>query len=217
MAKAWTREEEAILRDVCSAGVPLVGEMDRLPGRTWDAAKTHASRLGIVLSSSKPWSPEEIAILKRVWRSKSPIKVGLKGLPGRSYAASKSEATRLGFTGSRKRGRVGYGWLKTAIKNVLAEDSPLSIPVIAERTGASINGIENILRECHGTEFRIGGWNRRSNVGDYSREWALGTRADEPKPVRKDPRVAVREYQQRQKIKKGGFNPFASLAMQVAA
>jgi hypothetical protein len=50
MAKAWSQEEIAILRDIAASGQPLIGQMDRLPGRTWFAARSKGAKLRILFS-----------------------------------------------------------------------------------------------------------------------------------------------------------------------
>lgn len=217
MGRAWTKDEESILEGICNSKASLVSQMHRLPGRSWDAAKSHASRMGFALSRARKWSLAEQAILREIWTGRAAIKLGLRRLPGRSYASAKAEAARIRLTGARMKGRTGYSWLEPVVKSVLVKESPMTIARIADVTGASISGIENILRMGHGSTFHVADWYRKSAYGDYARMWALGVGPDAPKPARKSPAMSHREWAQRKRVQMGAINPFASLVQQVAA
>jgi hypothetical protein len=216
MAKAWSREEEAILTEISRSTNSLLSQMHRLPGRSWPAARTHASRIGIAMTEARAWSEEEREILRQIWRGKESIKVGMKRLPGRTYIAAKGEAQRLGLCGKRKRpGRTGYSWVDTAICRVLDANDAMSIGELAKETGASIAAIGKILRSARGKRFHVGGWSRASSVGDWTMKWSLGGGPDAPKPRPKSSRQTCRDWRERKRIRNGEVNPFSTVIAQV--
>lgn len=218
MPKAWSTEEEATLKAISLSTDSLLSQMHRLPGRSWAAARTHASRIGIAMTEARAWSEEEREILRQIWRGKQSIKVGMRRLPGRTYIAAKGEAQRLGLCGKRKRpGRTGYSWVEVAICCVLDAADALSIPEISRETGASIAAVGKILRKQRGKRFHVGGWSRASAVGDWTMRWSLGAGPDAPKPLPKSSRQTCREWREKRRIRGGEINPFSALINQVVA
>ncbi|MBN3848164.1 hypothetical protein G3N58_15185 [Paraburkholderia sp. Ac-20342] len=218
MGAKWSKAEEAILIEVSQSGVTLLSQMHRLPGREWNAAKCHASRMGINLSGFVAWTPEERATLRDIWAGSLSIKVGMKRLPNRSYDAARAEAMRLGILGKRGRtGRIGYAFVKPAIEAALKDSSPLRADQLAKLTGATVRQINKVLSAGRGQTFRVDSWMRKSTFGDVAARWALGNSADAERPAPKTSAQCCREYNQRVLVRAGQFDPFASLVMQVAA
>jgi hypothetical protein len=218
MAKAWSQEEIAILRDIGASGQPLIGQMDRLPGRTWFAARSKGAKLRILFSEATAWTPEEQKILRKIWRGTESIKVGMKQLPHRSYTAAKGEAQRLGLTGRRKKlGRTGYSYVETVIAAILADGMPMTIKDLVKTSGHSHHAIDSVLRRRRGTAFHIDSWSRMSAYGNVAARWTVGGGKDAERPPRKSSTQSCREWRFRQQLKRGGANPFFTIAQQVAA
>lgn len=215
--KRWTEEEHAVLRKLAEDGLPLIHNMDRLPARTYDGARVHASKKGIVLSECIFWAAWEQERLREIYRSNESIKVGLKRhLPHRSYLAAKGEAQRLGLMGTKKRiGSKGRSWVLRAIELQLADYKQMTIPELVVATNASISAVFQTLNAVRGKKVRVCRWTRRSNVGDWMAVWELGSGADEPRPPRKSPLASQRDWKARKRIRAGHFDPFAALARQV--
>jgi hypothetical protein len=217
MAKAWSKEEIAILREIAASGETLISQMDRLPGRTWYAARSKGVKCGIHFSEATAWTEEEKQILKKIWRGSQSIKLGLKQLPHRSYDAAKGEAQRLGLTRpTKKLGRTGYSYVETVIAGILAEGVPMTINDLVKTSGHSYHAIDSILRRRRGTAFHIDSYTRISTFGDVAARWMVGGGKDAERPPRKSPSQSCREYRLRQQLKRGGFNPFLTIAQQVA-
>jgi hypothetical protein len=216
--RKWSEHEDAILRDVSQRGVTLLSQMHRLPDREWNAAKSRASKLGIKLSTHVEWSEQERQILREIWASNVSIKVGMKRLPDRGYDAARSEAQRLGILGKRgTTGRTGYAFVQPAIIAALEKESPLRADQLAEITGATIRQVHKVLRAGHSKVFRIDGWVRKATFGDAAACWALGSAPDATRPDPKPAHVSQKESAARMRVRRGRFDPFATLVMQVAA
>lgn len=218
-ARRWSPAEEAILVEISKSDLSLISQMHRLPGRSWDAARNHASRIGISLRAAEVWSPEEIRVLKKIWRGDESIKAAVaRLLPHRGYLAARGEAQRLGISGRKARtGRTGYSWVARACEEILQDGQRLSIVQLAERTGASNNAVHKALSKQQGSKFRVGEWVRLSTFGDLAGLWELGSGPDAARPPRKSAAVANRESRERRMIRAGQGNPFFSIMKQVAA
>lgn len=217
--KRWSPVEKAAIAQIAKEGVHLIDSMDRLPNRTYEAAKIYASKHGIKFGSNAPWTEEERALLRQIYRSKESIKVGVhRLLPNRGYISAKGEAQTLGLAGTKKRtGRTGLSWVERAVENLLEQSDLLTNREIVQKTGASISSIDRALRRMHGKKAHIGGWTRPFGNGDYAARWAIGGGADAPRPPRKTVRDACRTYRIKQQIRAGHIDPFATLIQQVAA
>lgn len=218
MAKRWADEENATIEAIAKEGLTLISQMHRLPGRTWNAAKIQASRLDVSISAAVVWTPRDREKLHRIYASNESIKVGLRRLlPHRSYLAAKGEAQRLGLTGTKTRlGRTGYSWVERAIESVLEDGQRLTVKQLAAKTGASINAIDKIVAKLRGKKFRVGDWTRAAGVGNWAGMWELGAGPDAPRPPRKTATECCRTSRERQRIRAGQINPFASLLEQVS-
>jgi hypothetical protein len=219
MAGKWTAAENALLAEIASSNMSLCSQMHRFPGRTWDAARTHASRIGISLRSAEAWTPEEVRILKKIWRGDESIKAAVaRLLPHRGYLAARGEAQRLGISGCKARtGRTGYSWVARACEELLQDGQRLSVIQLADRTGASRSSVYKAIVKLQGTKFRVGEWVRFSTHGDFAALWELGSGPDAPRPARKSAVIANREARERRLIRAGQGNPFFSVMQQVAA
>jgi hypothetical protein len=213
MAKKWSDEEKAVLREVSQSDLTLMSQMHRLPGRTHTSARHYASRvMKLPLRSQNPWSPEEREILRGIYSSTESIKHAVaRLLPHRTYPMAKSEAMRLRITRSGQRRTYGYSVLFRQIELILAGGHKASVRELAQQLNVSIGGVDHAMRRQHGTHVRIAGYRRAAN-GGLAALWALGTGADAPRPERKSSTEACREYRARLRVKAGAINPWAGLA-----
>ncbi|SMG00348.1 hypothetical protein [Burkholderia singularis] len=217
--RRWTDEEKAELASIAREGLHLVSHMDRLPGRTYEAAKIYASKLGIALSDASAWADDERETLRRIYRGNESIKSAVRRLlPHRSYIAAKGEAQRLGLSGTKKQtGRTGLSWVERAIEMMLERHDLLTIRELAEKTGASTHGIGRILVRQRGKKFHVGGWIRERGTGDWAGRWSLGGGIDAARPARQTATEACRKWRMKQRIRAGHVDPFANLIRQVTA
>jgi hypothetical protein len=216
--KRWSDEENATLEAISKAGVPLIGQMHRLPGRTWESAKGHATALGLRFSEASTWTDSERAILREIYAGKESIKLGVsRRLPGRSYPSAKAEASRLGIVGVVTRGeRTGYSWIDRSLEVILAGGARLTVKQLANRVGAKVQSVHNLLSKMRGTKYRVAEWTRETLTGDWAARWELGMGKDAPRPPRMSSSQSNRGYRQRLRMR-ATANPFASLVQQVAA
>lgn len=217
--KRWSDAEKRELAKIAEGGKPLISQMHRLPGRTWEAAKTRASLEGLLLNECDPWPDEDRETLRQIYAGNESIKLGVRRLlPHRSYASAKSEAARLGIAGEISRaGRYGYSWVALAMESALANGARLTVKQLAARTGASIDTVHNKLSKYRGVKFRIGEWTRETLTGDWAARWEIGVGPDEPRPARKTATESCRDYRARQRMRAGPANPFHTLVAQVAS
>ncbi|MFM0306254.1 hypothetical protein P0D71_00470 [Paraburkholderia sp. RL17-383-BIF-A] len=216
--KAWSEAEIAVLREISEKGLTLQSQLSRLPGRTHDAAKSYASKVGIRLSVAEAWTDAEKSILAEIWNSPVAIKIGLRRLPGRSYEAARGEAWRIGLRGAPgTKGRTGYAWVLPAVAAALKVQPNLPVARIAEITGAGVNSVNRTLRDGHGKQFHISGWVRSSVFGGLAAQWSLGAQQDAEKPGAKPLNLVQKDSKARTRIRAGRFDPFATLISQVAA
>ncbi|MPW16931.1 hypothetical protein GCT13_08300 [Paraburkholderia sp. CNPSo 3157] len=218
-ARRWSPAEEAILAEIAKRDLTLISQMHRLPGRTWEAAKNHSSRIGVALRAAEVWSPQEIRTLKKIWRGDESIKSAVaRLLPHRGYLAAKGEAQRLGIQGTKKRtGRLGYSWIARACEDALQDGRRLSSAQLAEIVGATPNSVQCALAKARGRTFHIGEWTRMSTYGRFCGLWELGGGPDAERPAGKTIKAANRDAQERRRIRAGNGNPFFSLINQVTA
>lgn len=212
----WTPAEDVILSEIYRSG-RVVDQISRLPGRTHRACIQRAVILG--LSKAKPslmWSAEEDALIRAGYAAGTPVKQILRDLPGRTDRATKSRAVRLGLSGKFK-GKTGsdYSWIEAGARRLLDDGMPMTCNAIAEALGASKPGTVHMLRRVHGKSFYIAGWERAR--GTWAAMWMVGKKQDAPRPIPETNAVRCRRARARRRIRTGGFNPFATLAMQVAA
>jgi hypothetical protein len=216
--KRWSDEENATLAAISKAGVPLIGQMHRLPGRTWESAKGHATSRGLRFSEASTWTDGDRAILREIYAGKESIKLGVsRRLPGRSYPSAKAEASRLGIVGVVPRGeRTGYSWIDRSLEVILAGGARLTVKQLANRVGAKVQSVHNLLSKMRGTKYRVAEWTRETLTGDWAARWELGTGKDAPRPPRMSSSQSNRGYRLRLRMR-ATANPFASLVQQVAA
>lgn len=97
----WTPEEDECLRanyDYTQASKEFL--LEHL-GRSWQAIKSRANRLGLTKSSSESWTDEEEALLTRYWLTQEREK--LKDLlPNRTWESLKKRAYELDVTQSSR-------------------------------------------------------------------------------------------------------------------
>jgi hypothetical protein len=217
--KRWSPEEEATLAAIAKEGVPLISQMHRLPGRTWEGAKGHATELGFRFSEASIWTDAERAILREIYAGKESIKLGVsRRLTGRSYASAKAEASRLEITGSPPRSeRTGYSWIDRSIEALLVAGAQMTVKQLAKQIGAQVQSVHNLLSKMRGTKYRIAEWTRETLTGDWAARWELGSGPDARRPARMTATECCRGYRQRLRMRAGAANPFASLVQQVAA
>jgi hypothetical protein len=214
--KAWSKEEDALLREVFEKGERIADIVSLFPGRTFFAVKVHASRIGLAHKSFREWTPAEDAILREIWSAPRNIKTGLHRLPGRSYDAAKIRATRLGL-GIKTAAQSGTrSWVLRAVMKLLSNGAVITTKEIAAITGIDRGSVQDTLAKWHGIEFRVGAW-ERVDRNHLAMKWALGAGEDAPKPSPKTKEECWKAYRERQRISKGIFNPFAAAAGLVSA
>ncbi|WP_296652824.1 hypothetical protein [Paraburkholderia sp.] len=216
---SWTDEEVAALRLIGASEKPLATQMHLLPGRTFSAAKTKASNLGISLSAHCDWTEMERATLRKIYRSKESVKAAVdRLLPHRGYIAARAEAFRLGITGKARcgtKGRTGYSWILRAIEVCLGRDVPMTVQQLAEEIGADESSVGDAIRKYHGKKFRIAGWAR--GYHRWVMRWDMADLPDVSKPAPRTKTEASRAWRARKSIRAGAAqNPFATLIQQVA-
>lgn len=217
--KRWSDEENATLAAIAKEGVPLISQMHRLPGRSWESAKGHATAKGLRFSELATWTDAERAILREIYAGTESIKLGVsRRLAGRSYGAAKAEASRLEIVGAVSRAdRTGYSWIDRSLETLLAGGVRMTVKQLAKKIGAQVQSVHNLLSKMRGTKYRIGEWTRETLTGDWAARWELGTGEDAPRPPRMTATQCSRGYRQRLLMRAGANNPFASLVQQVTA
>jgi hypothetical protein len=215
--KRWSDDEDATLEAIAKEGVPLISQMHRLPGRTWESAKSHATVKGFRFK--EVWSDAEREILRQIYAGNESIKLGVsRHLPGRSYASAKAEAARLEIAGAVSRGeRTGYSWIDRSIEALLVAGARMTVRQLAKQIGAQARSVHNLLSKMRGTKYRIAEWTRETLTGDWAARWELGVGPDARRPARMTATECCRGYRQRLRMRAGAANPFASLVQQVAA
>ncbi|MFT0167503.1 hypothetical protein ACLKMY_00545 [Paraburkholderia mimosarum] len=193
----------------------MVDQLHRLPGRTHRACVQRAIRIGVSAIQASMWSEAEDDIIRKGYHNGTPIKKLLAQLPGRTYRGVGARALRLGLNG-KFNGKTGsqYSWIEDAARRLLDEGTPMSCRDIADAIGASAEGTVHMLRRVHGKSFYIADWRKTSN--GHEALWLVGRRADAPKPPPASNAEKCRRSRARRRIRTGGFNPFATLAQQVA-
>lgn len=217
--KRWTDDEDAQIAKLAERGLTLIDNMHLLPGRTYDAAKVEASRLGISLKDAAAWSPEDRHQLRAIYKGNESIKAAVHRLmPHRGYLAAKREAQRIGIAGTISRaGRTGYSWVFAAIEAALADDGRMTQAQLATATGASANAVNKAIAKNHGKKIRIADHTRASKFGNHEGLWELGAGPDVPPPAPKTSSAASRDWRARERIRSGHVDPFAGLVQQVTA
>ena len=207
--RAWTKEEDTILRDAFERGV-LIAEIAQMCGRTVESVKCHATRLGIMHKGFVPWTPEEDEILREIWMAPLTVKAGLHRLPGRSYEGAKQRAKRLGY-GAKVASAVGTRSYALRALIAMLDGVSMTAKEIAAATGMDEGNIYDTLMRWRGVEFRISAW-ERVDRHHFARKWTLGAEEDAPKPAPREMKELHKNYRERKRIAKGIFNPFAAAA-----
>lgn len=215
--RLWTKAEDDVLRDVARRGVPLIGEMHRLPGRTWAGARQHASSHLKLRLAQRTWTDAEHEILKQIYASDESVKHAVaRLLPSRTYGMAKQEAAKLGIVNQDVQRVYGYSLIFYRAERLLADGRKASVKELAAELGASISATERALQKQRGTRARVGDYGRLSN-GGLENLWMLGCGPDAPRPARKTSAEACRIKRARAKVRTGRIDPFATLRQQVAA
>jgi hypothetical protein len=222
MSRFWTGEEVKVLRELWFMGVPMSQLLASLPGRTEDGCRNRARSLGLVRASAHgtPWSNSEDAALRRIWSLPGSLKTHLGLFPGRTHRAVMDRGRHLGL-GPRgaKLHATNYSWVRDEIKRLILANGPMSSNELAHAICATQSHVHSLLNAGRGSCYYVAEWVQPRAVGNGSlrQKWALGNQPDAPKPALKPAILIRRDYRERQRIKRGQINPFASLAMQVAA
>lgn len=204
----WTNEEIEILRELYADG-NVLANMNRLPGRTIDAAWRKATKLGIKWKIT--WTPEEDDIIRAGYTSGTPLKELLKLLPVRSHKGVRDRAARLGLTGTFNGPMFcTFSWIAEAAKKELSAGTPMTAVALTERVGATKASMYRVLRKLHGNGAYIADWEHAGN--GYSAMWALGDLPDSVKPETVSIAQRARIRRKSQSIKQGRLNPFAAAA-----
>ncbi|MBN3757194.1 hypothetical protein G3N95_29930 [Paraburkholderia sp. Tr-20389] len=212
MRPVWTAEEDAIVREIYSTGKPIKCGLDRLPGRSWDAVKTRAYRLGVRRYEAKSWTDAEIKILKKIWKQSGSIKSLSRKLPNRTYYAISEQAKRIGLPSGAHGNDQYLSWVDNLVTQFLEKGGAFTANEIADHTGASPRQVRVMLKRGKGKKFHIDSW----RMVDHARVmvWAHGKCADEARPEPQTKSDECKAWRAKQ-TRKNSRNPFAVLMSQI--
>jgi hypothetical protein len=207
--KSWTQAEDAKLKEIFESGENIAQCVSLFPGRTYQAIKVHADRVGIEHADYRSWTPGEDQILREIWTTPRNIKEGMHRLERRSYEAAKIRAARLGL-GKKTPAEPGTrSWVLRAVMAFLKGGAHKSMNEIADEMGIDRKSIQSTIKAFHGKEFYIASW-VQTDANHRVMKWALGAGHDAPKPAPKSPAQCNREYRQRNRVSLVKVNPFAA-------
>lgn len=214
MKLAWTPEEDAVVRDIYSAGKAIKCHLHRLPGRSYDSVKTRAHRLGVRKHESKPWSKAESRILKKIWTADGNLKAASRQLPGRTYNAILTQAARVGIPAGKHGNDKYMSWVDELIVDFLEKGGAFTAEEIAEHTKASIRQVRAMLKRGKNKKYHIDSW--RIIGPARVMVWAHGKEPDEKRPAAKSKSEECKAWRAKQ-TRKEKNNPFAVLMSQIGA
>lgn len=162
-----------------------------------------------------PWLPEEDDLLRQLAAEPGPMKSKVDRFCGRTEAAIMKRCNDLGLEPRGTLRASHYSWVEQAIDETLKSAGHLSAVELAKATGASIHQVRTVLRTGHKTKYYVHSYTRTSGDGPPTRIWALGTRRDAKRPDPKPNAACCRDYDARQRAKRGAHNPFAGLIQQI--
>lgn len=128
--RAWTPDEDAVIRKGYARRNALRDILARLPGRSLEAMKQRAKKLGCVLRPH--WTPREDQILRMEWGVIFSRRTLREKLPGRSWCAIARRAQTL-HLGSPAQGLVS---IKAAA--IAAGYSTLGLLGVIRRQGVTV-------------------------------------------------------------------------------
>lgn len=214
MSKDWTPEEDAIVRDIYAAGKAIKCHLDRLPGRSYDAVKTRAYRLGVRKHESKPWTKKESRILKKIWTADGNLKAASRQLPGRTYEAILTQAGRLGIPAGKHRNDKYLSWVDELIVDFLEKGGAFTAEEIATHIKASPRQVRAMLKRGKNQKYHIDSWRMIGHARVMV--WAHGKEADETRPAAQTKSEECKAWRAKQ-TRKNKKNPFAVLMSQIGA
>lgn len=220
--RAWSPEEDQIVRDFHVSEKPVDECVPLLPGRTSDSIQWRMKRLklGLRKNAARPWAPEEDAIVREIWMTKGSIKSFAHRLPARSPRSIADRGAALGLGKRAASLRIStYSWVEEEVNRVLGEFANLTVQQITARSPASLKRINQILAAGHGSKYYISGWHqpRVTNGGGLAARWTIGAKKDAPKPAPKPHAEHSRNYRARKRGGKVPVTPFATIIQQVTA
>jgi hypothetical protein len=220
--RAWTPEEDQIVRDIHASENPVEECVDLLIDRSVDSIQWRMKKLklGIRTIGPKPWTGEEDAIVREIWVSKGSIKSFAHRLPARSprSIADRGAALSLGTRAAALRIST-YSWVEEEVNRILGEFANLTVQQITARSPASLKRINQILAAGRGSKYYISGWHqpRVTNGGGLAARWTIGAKKDAPKPAPKPHAEHSRNYRARKRGGRLPASPFATIIQQVTA
>ncbi|KOR22951.1 hypothetical protein [Burkholderia cenocepacia] len=214
----WTAEDDATLREIYSGNGGARQQMWRLPGRTFPAVRSRASKLKIVRRPPvRPYSKEEDDIIREGWRIGRPSKETAQ-MVGRGHTAVRRRADILGLTG---KGTMSPGckfsWVELEIRRILSDGFPRTIAQLSRQIGCTPNAVYLRLRAGHGVSFRVADFD---NVGrHWAGMWELGSGPDAVNDKVSTAAQTSKRARDRKKLREmgGPRGPFSVLIQQVTA
>lgn len=220
--REWTNRECEILAHGWTEGIPTRELAGMLPGRSESSVRCHARWAKLVRGNpaAARWTEQEDEILRKMWKSKGSLKSKLGMLPGRTWRALLERGRKLGLT--RRGGKnhsTCYSRVRNDIEDALRKFGPMTARELSEIVKADQKYVGMLLRAGVGDKYHVTEWTRPrlSGSGSHAPRFAIGKGSNAPKPAIKSAAQCKKDWVRRQQVKAGRFNPFASLAMQVAA
>lgn len=163
---------------------------------------------------AKPWTKSELSALKALRKSGKPVKTFLSQFPGRSQYGIEYQMRKLRKkVGPKKRAAVSLVW--TMAYSLLGRKPGMTAFEIALKTGFSYRRSTQVLLDNHQSADKcifISGWERRG--ANQIPLWSIGNEPDAPKlasQTHEEERQKARVRYQRNLIKRGAYNPFATI------
>lgn len=220
--REWTNHESETLARGWTEGIPTRDLAEMLPGRSESSVRCRARWAKLVRGNpiAARWTEEEDEILRRMWKSKGSLKSKVGILPGRTWRSLLERGRKLGLT--RRGGKnhsTGYSRIRNDIEDAIRKFGPMTARELSEIVEADQKYIGMLMRAGVGEKYYVTEWTRprQSGSGSHAPRFAIGKRPNAPKPAIKSDAQCKRDWVRRQQVKAGRFNPFATLAMQVAA
>lgn len=163
---------------------------------------------------AKPWTKSELSTLKSLRKSGKPVKTFLSQFPGRTQYGIEYQMRKLRKkSGPKKRAAISLVW--TMAYSLLRQKPGMTAFEVALKTGFSYRRAIQVLLDNHQSADKciyISDWERRG--ANQIPQWAIGHEKDAPRlPVqtREESRQKSRVRYQKDRIKRGAYNPFATV------
>lgn len=167
----------------------------------------------------KPWSDDELQILQFIRCSAEPVKTQLHHFPSRTqYGVEHQMRKLLKADGPKK--RVSVSWVWGAAHSLLSAKPGMTAHEISRRIGCSYRQAMQVLYDNHAGADRciyISGWEKRG-VNQVP-QWTIGKKPDAlrlPLQTHEELLRKARLRHHKGRIRRGAYNPFASIVGLVA-